>query len=80
MEDFQIIKGKKPKPKCSYPFPNMEIEDAFFVPCMADLCNNVSAKVHNAARRYRSIHNPDFRITVRATFTPKSGVMVYRIA
>lgn len=78
-QSFKIIKGKKPEPKCSYPFHKMEINDAFFLPCPQDLRQNFSAQVHNAARRYRETHNPDFRITVRSVETPEgSGLMIYR--
>ena len=80
---FKIIRNAKPPglKKIKYPFENMEIGDVFYIPCHKDLCGNVQAQVHNAARRFRINHNPDFRITVRRTEAKgKFSVAVFRVS
>lgn len=64
-----------------YPFAQMEIGDAFFMPCEYDLRPNYSTQVHNAARRYRDKHDPKFRITIRSAHNTKGfGLYIHRIA
>ena len=80
---FKIIRNAKPPdlPKIKYPFEGMEIGDVFYIPCEKDLCGNVQAQVHNAARRFRLNHKPDFRITVRRVETKgKFSVAVFRVS
>ena len=80
---FEILRGRKPpnKQNSSYPFTQMAIDDAFFIPCPPEEIDAFCRKAHNAARRFRAIHNPDFRITTRSQMHKgTSGIMIYRIA
>jgi len=79
---FKVVrKPKLPQAKHKYPFAEMEIGDAFYVPCPVDLRGNVQAQVHHAAKRYRAKHNPEFRITVHSDYSKEQfSVAVFRIA
>ena len=64
---FQIHKNVKLHPRTKYPFPQMKIGDVFYVPCEPDLRELTQSKVLNAARRFRTKHNPIFAVRTQST-------------
>lgn len=75
------MKGASLRPRTKYPFDKLEIGDALYIKVLfPDLPNNVSAKLHNAARRYRK-HFPEFLITTQTQQSDEGCfVVVFRVA
>ena len=78
---YKIVKGASLRPRTKYPFDKLEIGDAIYIKVLhPDLPNNVSAKLHNAARRYRK-HVPEFLITTQTQQSDEGCyVVVFRVA
>ena len=75
------MKGASLRPRTKYPFDKLEIGDALYIKVLLpDIPNNVSARLHNAARRYRK-HFPEFLITTQTQNTDEGCfVVVFRVA
>jgi len=80
LASYKIVKGASLRPRTKYPFEQLEVGDALYIPSAPDLTTNVSAKFHNAARRYRK-HVPEFLITTQTQHTADGCfVVVFRVA
>lgn len=76
---MKLVKNAQLRPRTKYPFDKLEVGDALYCPTSPDLTNNVSAKFHNAARRYRK-YVPEFTITTQTQHTAEGCfVVVYRL-